>query len=103
MEIEILYFDDCPSWERAWRELGRALVDSGLDADVRLRNIDTLDENEKRGFAGSPTLRIDGRDLEGYDGPPVMACRRYERNDGRGWPTAEQIRTALEAAGGAHA
>ena len=103
MEIELIYFDGCPSWERAWTELGRALVDSGLGADVRLRHIDTLDENEKRGFAGSPTLRIDGRDFEGYDGPPVMACRRYQSNEGRGWPSAERIQVALGTSAGGNA
>ena len=99
MTIELIYFDDCPSWERAWSELGRALAGADADVAVRLRHIDELDESEARGFAGSPTIRIDGRDLEGYDGPAVHACRRYDSNEGRGWPTAAQIRDAVEAAG----
>lgn len=97
VEIELLYFDGCPSWERAWAELGRALAASKTAAAIRLRNVETLPEAERHGFAGSPTLRIDGRDLEGYDGPAVLACRRYQSSGGRGWPSGEFLRQRLAA------
>ncbi|MEX2535608.1 MAG: hypothetical protein WD273_08415 [Trueperaceae bacterium] len=97
--IELLYFDGCPSWQHAWTELGLALNETRTDATVRLRNIEALPESERRGFAGSPTLRIAGRDLEGYDGPAVMACRRYEGNAGRGWPPQPQLQQRLRASG----
>jgi len=96
--IELLFFDGCPSWQHAWKDLGDVLATSRIDASVRLRNIDDLPEDQRHGFAGSPTLRIDGRDLEGYDGPPVHACRRYVRNQGRGWPDPDDLRRALAAA-----
>ncbi|MEJ2287060.1 MAG: hypothetical protein P8Y02_00175 [Deinococcales bacterium] len=96
--IELLYFDDCPSWQHAWNDLGEALAASRIDATVRLRNIDDLPDDQRQGFGGSPTLRINGRDLAGYDGPPVRACRRYLDNEGRGWPDPRQLRHALEAA-----
>lgn len=64
-------------------------------ATVRLVNVTDLLEEQQAGFAGSPTLRIDGRDLEGYDGPPVIACRRYPANEGRGWPSHAQLQRAL--------
>ncbi len=96
MRVELLYFDDCPSRRHAWAVLGDALARTGRDAEVRLRHIDAVPEAESRGFAGSPTLRVDGRDLEGYDGPAVMACRRYQGNAGRGWPSLEQVVAALE-------
>ncbi len=96
--VELLYFDGCPSWQRAWNDLGEVLVASAIDATVRRRNIDDLPEDQRHGFAGSPTLRINGRDLDGYDGPAVYACRRYLDNEGRGWPTPERLRRALEAA-----
>lgn len=94
-KIELLYFEGCPSWQSAWSELGWAVVETGAAASVRLLDIATLPESDRSGFAGSPTIRIDGRDLEGYDGPPVLACRRYAHNEGRGWPTREQLRNAL--------
>lgn len=98
LTIELLYFDGCPSWRRAWRELGDALEATGIEATVRLRNIAEMPDSALQGFAGSPTLRIDGHDLEGYDGPPVIACRRYEHNDGRGWPAQARLQEALHTA-----
>ena len=95
MRVELLYFDDCPSWRHAWAVLGDALARTGCRAEVRLVHIDTLPVDALLGFAGSPTLRVDGRDLEGYDGPAVMACRRYQGNAGRGWPSLEQVVAAL--------
>ncbi len=97
IDIELLYFDGCPSYMHAWTMLAEVLVDTGIDASVRLRDIATLSEAEKHGFAGSPTLRIAGRELEGYQGPVVLACRRYESNEGKGWPSVDQLRTALLA------
>jgi len=97
--IELLYFDRCPSWERAWTAIGGALATAGVDAFVRLRNIDDLPPSDRTGFAGSPTVRIDGRDLEGYDGPAVMACRRYQSNAGKGWPSRADLEERLRAAG----
>lgn len=97
--IELLYFDGCPSWQAAWSELGIALAETRVDAHVHLRHIEDVPEAQRDGFAGSPTIRIDGRDLEGYDGLPLLACRRYEENEGRGWPSRERLRTALKAPG----
>ncbi|MEJ2665695.1 MAG: hypothetical protein P8Z81_01095 [Deinococcales bacterium] len=96
--IELVYFEGCRSWQRAWTELGRALVDLGLDASVRLCNVDRLGEDERSGFAGSPTIRIEGWDLEGYAGAPVTACRRYLDNDGKGWPSQALLRERLRTA-----
>jgi len=102
LDVELLYFEGCPSWERAWTELRRAMAELDLDVRVRLRDIGELEESEKVGFAGSPTIRINGRDLEGYAGPAVLACRRYPDNDGHGWPSRpllfERLRAAAEEA-----
>ena len=98
LEIELLYFEGCPAWERAWTELGRAVAELDLSAHLRVCNIAELGDEEKAGFAGSPTIRIDGHDLEGYRGPPRMACRRYLDNDGRGWPSQTLLQESLRAA-----
>ena len=83
-------------------ELRYALVELDLSVRVRLRDIRELEESEKVGFAGSPTIRINGRDLEGYAGPAVLASRRYQGNDGHGWPSRgllwERLRAAAEEA-----
>ena len=95
--IEVLYFDGCPSWKSAWATLGTVLTGSGWDVSVRLRDVTTMGPEELDGFAGSPTIRVDGVDLFGYVGPAVMACRRYEDNNGQGWPSTETLRARLKA------
>lgn len=97
VHIELLYFGDCPSLQHAWKGIGAAIAEAGVDANVRLRNIDGLPDEQLEGFGGSPTVRIDGRDLESYDGPPVLACRLYPCNQGRGWPSQEQLQEALRS------
>jgi len=93
--IELLYFDGCPSWPHAWAALGQAVADVGLNATVRLRDVADLPPEELAGFAGSPTIRVDGVDLFGYLGPPVMACRRYGDAPAQGWPSVEALRARL--------
>jgi hypothetical protein len=62
----------------------------------------TDEEAMAEDFVGSPTLRIDGRDVipPAPDEPPALACRVYHRRDGRVSPTPdpEDVRDALRAA-----
>jgi hypothetical protein len=96
--IEVLFFDGCPSWQNAWAVLGTFLAESGWEVSVRLRDVTMMAPEELVGFAGSPTIRVDGVDLFGYVGPAVMACRRYEDNGGQGWPSVASLRARLGAA-----
>jgi hypothetical protein len=100
IKVELLHFDGCPSWEHAWAELGRALRSFGSPVLVQLSDVHSLAEGERHGFVGSPSFHIDRRDLEDYQGPPVLACRRYESSGGRGWPTEDLLRQQLGAAAG---
>ena len=54
-DLELLWWEGCPSTERALAELREALVDVGLgDAEIRTREIDSDAEAEQAGFRGSP-------------------------------------------------
>jgi len=97
-QVEVLFFDGCPGWQHAWVALGTILAESRWEASVRLRDVTTMAPDELAGFAGSPTIRVDGVDVFGYRGPAAMACRRYEDNGGQGWPSVEALRARLEAA-----
>lgn len=100
MKIELLYFDGCPSYEHALRNLREVVAEEGLDASVELIKVTSAEEAERLRFLGSPTVQIDGVDLEGPEAASTgvgFGCRVYE--DGgqmRGWPSKEQIRAALK-------
>ena len=65
-DLELLWWEGCPSTERALTELREALSDVGLDqADVRTREIETDDQASQAGFRGSPTILVDGVDIAG--------------------------------------
>lgn len=76
------------------------MADAGLDpASLRSIEIDTDDKAEHAGFVGSPTIRIDGRDIQppAEEEPPGLTCRVYHLRDGRisPLPDPEDIKEAL--------
>ena len=75
---------------------------AGLDpATIDVREIDNEDAAERDRFVGSPTIRIDGRDIQPpNDAEPVgLTCRVYRLRDGRASPTPDpaDLREALAA------
>jgi len=101
--VELLWWRDCPSWERALAMLREAMAAGGLDPDlIEVREIDTEESAEREVFIGSPTIRVDGRDVQPpAEGEPTgLACRVYRRRDGRTspLPDPDDLREALRAA-----
>jgi hypothetical protein len=98
MRVELLFWPGCPSYPEA-RELLASVIDElGVDATVVEREIATQEEAERLAFPGSPTIRVDGRDvdLDGAQGRAMLACRIYHLSDGR--PSPVPTREILEAA-----
>jgi hypothetical protein len=97
--VEFLWWQGCPSWERALERLRGEMERLGLDpAAVDMRQVDTDAGAEREGFVGSPTIRIDGVDVQPPGGAPVgLSCRIYRLRDGRAspLPDAEDLRDAL--------
>lgn len=103
LDVELLWWDGCPSIDRALSQLRAALDEAGLaGVEIRQTEIRTDDEARAARFIGSPTIRIDGRDIvpPPADEPPALNCRIYRRRDGRVSPTPdpEDLRDALEEA-----
>jgi hypothetical protein len=84
--IELLYWEGCPSHPAALDMLREIL---GADAAIELVEIADEADAEREGFVGSPTIRVDGRDLFGADEPPSLTCRVYRLADGRFSPTPD--------------
>jgi len=83
--VELLWWEGCPSWEQALSILRAEMGALGLDPGaVQVREVRTDTDAEQEGFVGSPTVRIDGRDVQPTDGEPAgLTCRIYRLRDGR--------------------
>jgi hypothetical protein len=99
MKIEVLYWDGCPSHPEALELLQTVLAELGVEATVELREVRTEDDAQALRFPGSPTIRVEGRDVDtaGADGRPALTCRIYHLADGRPSPipSREQLEEAL--------
>ncbi len=75
---------------------------AGLDAaELEVREVLSDDDAERERFVGSPTIRVDGRDVQEPGSEPVgLTCRVYRLRDGRisALPDREDIAAALAAA-----
>src|SRR5687767_3301890 len=80
MKIEILYFDSCPSYKDAIANVKAVLKEKNLQADFRLIKVEDQEKAEKVGFQGSPSIRINGKDVEGKDEGFSFSCRLYSVN-----------------------
>jgi hypothetical protein len=106
VKIEILYFDGCPTYRVAEETLREVLDKQDAEADVELVAVHSDEEAQKVRFPGSPTLRVDGRDLfpAGEREDWRLGCRVYATPEGlKGSPTTEMLREALMREGAAGA
>lgn len=102
MKIELLYFDGCPGYEELRPRLEELLDERGLRDRLQLVHVTTIEEAEGRRFLGSPTLLVDGEDVEsgarGRDDYGIK-CRVYQTSDGlRRLPDEKLIGAALDGA-----
>ena len=96
MKIEILYFDGCPNHRPAVKRVRQLLREEGVSAELLEVNVSDASIAQKVGFLGSPSVRVNGLDVE----PEAraareygMMCRTYSlggRREGLPWP--EKVR-----------
>jgi hypothetical protein len=63
VNVELLYFDGCPSWQSGLQNLRSALKANGLDVSVELVQVMDNDDAARRKFLGSPSFRINGQQV----------------------------------------
>lgn len=100
MKIDFLYYEECPSHEPALERLLQVVADEGVTAELAITKVESEEQAQRLHFTGSPTIRVDGQDI---DPPPpdsqyALTCRAFRRADGRisPLPPEETIRRALQ-------
>jgi hypothetical protein len=80
MQIELLKVPDCPGADIAYNRLRDVLDQLGVGDTIRTIEIATDEQARRLCFPGSPTLRINGRDVDPYidrTAEYAVACRLY--------------------------
>lgn len=99
MRVELLFFDGCPSYEALLPRVRTLLSDLRPDAEVELRRVVSPAAAEAERFLGSPTVPVDGvdveREAEGRE-DFGLKCRLYRTEEGLSpTPPEAWLRAAL--------
>jgi hypothetical protein len=97
MRIEVLYVPGCPNYAPALARIQQVLASESLQAEVHGVTVRSNEEAKVLLFPGSPTIRIDGDDVEPDQcGIPGLSCRLYTNRSGV--PSEEVLRLAVSRA-----
>jgi hypothetical protein len=104
LRIEILYFDGCPHHRPAVELVKEILAEESLTGEIAEISVPDEAGAQARHFLGSPSIRVDGLDVE----PEMrssrafgMACRTYvDQGERTGVPPRAWVRGALREAAG---
>jgi hypothetical protein len=103
--VEILYFDGCPNHHPALAMVERVSRELGIEPEIRLVNVPDDETARQVRFLGSPTIRVDGRDVDPDTAERDdygLSCRVFRTDSGIvGQPEERWVRDALS--GGAAA
>ena len=102
--IEVLYVEHCPNFPAALALVQRVVAELGVNAQVRTTMISDQGEAERARFVGSPTVRVDGRDVDPEGelaGENSLECRLYwHEHRLAGYPQERSVREAVRRAAG---
>jgi hypothetical protein len=101
--VEVLTFEGCPHAEPALELVRRVIAETGIGATVCRVDVPDPEAAAAHGFLGSPTIRVNGYDIEpgagtGERDEYVLSCRVYRTRSGlKGEPHERWLRDALHA------
>ena len=97
MRIDVLYFDECPNHQPTVERINTILREEGCYAELCEVLVPDVETAQRVKFLGSPTVRVNGIDIE----PTAqnrrdfgLMCRRYIG----GTPSQDLIRAAIRSA-----
>jgi hypothetical protein len=100
--IEVLHVQDCPHYRQALALVQQVRAEVGIDAELRTTLIPDQAAAEQARFLGSPTVRVNGRDIEpgaAWNSEFVHGCRLYRGEHSlRAPPEEDWLRQALRNA-----
>jgi hypothetical protein len=99
MTIELLHFQGCPSHEAFLPRLRELLAQAGVEGSIEQRQVQSDADAQRERFLGSPTLRVDGVDVDPGAADRTdygLKCRLYPfAGHVRGAPPDEWVLAAL--------
>jgi hypothetical protein len=102
--VEVLYVEHCPNFPAALALVERVAADLAVEADVQTTMISDQAAAERTRFVGSPTVRVDGRDVDPEGelaAEYTLDCRLYwHEHRLAGYPQERLVRDALLGAAG---
>ena len=99
MKVEIFHVEGCPHHRPAVERVQSVMKQMGIIAELAEIEVPDAEAARVVGFLGSPTIRVNGQDVELAARGATdhgFACRRYPG----GLPSEEMIRAALREVGG---
>ncbi|HZK41226.1 MAG TPA: HAD-IC family P-type ATPase, partial [Atribacterota bacterium] len=79
IDIEILYFSDCPNYNKSVEQIKNALKELNISVPLKLTEV-TKENFKDYSFYGSPTILVNKRDIEGKISK-LFGCRVYNYNN----------------------
>jgi hypothetical protein len=81
MTVELLHTAACPNATAYLPRLRRLLATAGVSEPVRMRMIEDAGQAQRERFLGSPTIRVNGHDVDPGAAQRAdygMCCRLYD-------------------------
>ena len=100
LEVRFLYYEGCSSHEEALERLRQVLEQEGIQANIEVVKVETEKQAKQLGFPGSPTILVNGHDIDPPSKPQyALTCRAYKLEDGRisPLPSVSIIRRGVRA------
>jgi anti-sigma factor RsiW len=98
VKIEVLYVSECPSRPAAVKLVKDVLAAQGVAANIHEVLVADDETAHELQFVGSPTIRINGRDVAEESQKRqnfALSCRLYAGSNDIGLPSAELVRRAV--------